>query len=394
MEATVIIIGSADIIKLGLVRSLGVKECKVIVIQLTNNTKYHIRKPLDYYSKYVSEYHFVRENNLICFLLEKYADEMNRPVLFALDDTSVYLLDKEYSRLNRFFYLSNINHQPEGIVRLMNKYVQKQFASNAGINTPKGWIIEYTDGDYKIPNDIEYPCFVKSLLCYYGAKGLQSRCDNKNDLTLFLKKSAIASQIPLIAEEFIPIEKEVGIIGLCFDGRCIVPAKLTKTESETGKGTVNGVTMIGNILPMNDNDIDFVPLQKFLTSLNYTGIINLDFIESKGKLYFLEANFRYAAYGYGLALADVNLPALYVDMIQGRNKDVSLTGVKRFFNEKIAAKTIIEGFLSWKQYRSMKNEADFCAIESKEDPVPYRHFIIRYTLSYINSRIMKCLSHR
>lgn len=394
MKATVIIIGRADIIKLGLIRSLGIAGCKVIAIQLMNNIlrKYHPQKPLDYYSKYVNAYHFVKQDNLVDFLLYKYADETNRPIIFTLDDTSVYLIDKAYNSLRNKFQLSNINQESEGIIRLMDKYAQKTLAGKAGLNVPKGWIIEYVNDGYIVPDDIEYPCFIKPMLCYHVAKGQQRRCDSKEDLMCFLKQSVTTPQIPLIAEQFIPIEKEIGVIGICFNGKCFVPAKLTKTESETGKGSVNGVTMIGNIVPINDKDADFYTLHKFLTSLNYTGIINLDFVESQGKQYFLEVNFRYAAYGYGLALANVNLPALYINMIHGEKIDAQLVGVKRFFNEKIAVYNVIGGFMAWKQYKAMRNEADFCAIESKDDSSPYIHFKIRYILLYIKSRIIKYLS--
>lgn len=391
VRATAIIIGSADIIKLGLIRSLGVVGCKIIAIHLVNTDlrKIYPYKPLDYYSKYVSAYHFVKRNELVDFLLKKYADETNKPILFTLDDASVYIIDEAYNRMENKFHFSNCRQEKEGIILLMDKNVQKTLAARAGLNVPKGWIIKWVNGSYNIPNDIQFPCFVKGMLCYYGTKKLQRCCNSESELKNLLKQNTSCFPYPLIAEQFIPNAKEIGVIGLCINGECIIPAKLEKVA---GKGSVNGVTMYGNLIPLDDKDVNFVPLRRFIKSLNYTGIINLDLIENNDKLYFLEANFRYAAYGYGLALADVNLPALYVDMINGESKNIKLTRVKRFFNEKIAAKNVIEGLLSWEQYKMMKNESDFCAIKSKDDPVPYRHFKVRYTLLYIKSRIKKHLS--
>ena len=71
----IIVIGSADVIKLGLIRSLGELGYKVISIHICKGRTLKI-KPLDYYSRYVSSYYFSNGNNLIDLLINKCTDEI------------------------------------------------------------------------------------------------------------------------------------------------------------------------------------------------------------------------------------------------------------------------------------------------------------------------------
>ena len=77
-----------------------------------------------------------------------------RPIVFALDDQSVSLIDSAYDRLSPHFTLPNVDQRQGGIVAMMNKMEQKRLAQQAGLNVPKGWEIPFVNGEYLIPSDI------------------------------------------------------------------------------------------------------------------------------------------------------------------------------------------------------------------------------------------------
>ena len=385
MKQTAIVIGKADGIKLGLIRSLGEYGCNVISIHIVTSSKVRV-KPIDYYSKYVSHYYFSTADDLIPLLVEKCSGGSCKPVLFPLDDKSVYMIDEAYNQLKVLFLIANVGHRERGIISLMDKFKQKELARKAGLKVAKGWIVPYTNGDFEIPEDIEYPCFVKGNLSYIVDKSNQKKCNNSEDLSYLLKKARVNSPYPLIVEEYIPAENEVGFIGVTANNECIIPAKVVKTS--VGKGTANGVTMCSKITPLSPDCNLVKSLKTFLLSMDYTGISNLDFIEYNGNLYFLEANFRYAAFGFAYQNAGVNLPALCVSMMTGTSSDNLSTVMDRdvsYFNEKIAITGVIEKNMSWKRYFELSKSSDCRLIASSDDPSPYRHFMLNSLLRYIKS---------
>lgn len=380
---TVIVIGSSDVIKLSLIRSFGELGYKVISIHLGNGRK-AIIKPLDYYSKYVCTYHFVTKSNLIDFLVKNCTDNDCKPVLFPLDDGSVYTIDQAHHLLEKHFYYANINHKEGGIVKLMDKSIQKAKASEAGLNVAKGWKIPYVNGGYIIPHEIEYPCFVKGELSYGGSKTLQRKCDNYEELLKLLDESSSTSKISLIAEEFLPVDKEIGIMGVSNENACIVPVMVEKTE--IGQGTSNGVTMQGRIVFTHETDKIIQSIKAFLKNIQYNGVSNFDFIESKGKLFFLEINFRYAAYGYGASSAGLNLTNMFVESFYEKKLGSTnpITNKELFiFNEKIGLHNVLERFITWSKYKSLKRDSDCLLVKSKEDPKPYRMFFISVGQRYV-----------
>lgn len=388
MKQSVIIIGKADVIKLGLIRSLGEIGCRIIVIQLMN-----VRprvKPLDYYSRYVDAYHFAKPENIVTRLIEKCTEQGQRPIVFALDDQSVCLLDSAYDQLSPYFTLPNIDQRQGGIVAMMNKMEQKRLAQKAGLLVPKGWEIPFVNGQYEIPSDIAFPCFVKGLIAYHNTKSLQRKCNDIQELKELLNKCSDSNHFPLMAEELVPIDNEVGVMAMSFETTQMVPAIIEKTA--VGKGTSNGVTLSANTIPLDDSNPYSHSLKRFLKSLRYTGIINIDFIQSHGHLYFLEVNFRYAAYGYAITCAGVNLPAILVRCLCGeKHEDLpkALQARKSFINEKIGLMNVVEGYMTYSQYRSIKRNVDFGIVTSQNDPSPYRHFFARFIFKYMMSKILK-----
>lgn len=380
-KPTIIVIGSSDIIKLSLIRTFGELGYKIISIHIGKKT---IIKPLDYYSSYISAYYFLNKDNLINFLIDNCTDKNIKPILFPLDDSYVYVIDKAHHLLDKHFFYANVNHKESGIVELMDKSIQKAKAIEAGLNVAKGWEIKYLNGDYIIPTEIEYPCFVKGELGYGGSKKFQRKCNNYKELRKLLDESLDSGKISFIAEEFLPIDKEIGFMGVSDENNCIVPVMIEKTE--IGQGSANGVTMQGKIEFTKEEDNVVQSIKTFLKNIQYIGISNFDFIESNGRLYFLEINFRYAAYGYGISSAGLNLPNLFVESVFGNkidNINVSANKELFIFNEKVGLKNVLERHISWSKYKSLLKESDFLLVKNKKDSGPYKMFYLSFAQNYI-----------
>lgn len=394
MKPTIIVIGSADVIKLGLIRSFGESGYKVISIQIVGANKFKM-KPLDYYSKYVSAYYFTKATDLVDLLIEKCRDDEQKPILMPLTDSMVYLIDQSLSKLSKYFIFPNINLQEGGITRLMNKVLQKKIAAEAGLNVPKTWEIPFDKGDFVIPDDIEYPCFVKGALNYKSKKQYQRKCSNLHELNDLLAICKRAGFYDLCAEEYLHIDKEVGVIAFSSQTECAIPAIVEFLEM--GKSPKGGISMRGKICPIN-NIVLIQAIKSFLAKTCYTGICNFDFIISKGKYYFVEVNFRYAAYGYGIFKSGVKVPEMIVCSLLGGDLGkyyTILNGNKTYFNEKVGLIDVMDGSITCKKYLEIKKQTDILMIADSLDPKPHNMLwtqIINYMNVFAIEKIKKIVA--
>ena len=390
-RSQVVVIGSADVIKLCIIRAVGTFGCDVDVVHLGKVSDKRI-KPVDYYSKYVRQYFLVHPDNLIQFLLEKYQNWDARIIIFTLDDHSTALIDNARDQLGQTFLFAHFDSgQP--ITTMMNKHILKEKASKVGMNIASGWPIPFEKGDFRIPDGIKYPCFVKGLQSNFNSKRVQCKCDNEQKLIHLLDSCKKYYPHPVYVEEFLPIERDFGVIGVCDGKKCIVPARADLLE--LGKGSTNGVSMLGKVSPFDKNTELYKQIESLLAELRYVGIFNFDFVESKGKIFFVELNFRFAAYGYGVFCAGVNLPAMFVkSLLQGEmNGDGSeATSIKKgyyYLNEKIGLTNVLEKSITWSKYRALKKQADFLLVNDSGDPKPYKMFKRTFVLKYIKKTIGK-----
>ncbi len=386
-QQTVIFIGKADGIKLGLIRCVGEYGYKVIDIYVINSGKPKV-KPVDYYSKYVSSYHFVKLKDLVRFLIEKCSEQGQKPILFPLDDKSVRLIDLSADELGNYFLFSRANNQYGGISNLMDKSLQKELAYQNGFNVAKGWVIPFVNGKYDVPDDIEFPCFLKGQNSYNSSKKFQKKCTNYEELHIFLNECLSNNPCSLLAEEYIEIDKEIGYIALSDGEKNIIPAEVELIE--IGKGTTHGVSYLGRINPLMENDELLTIIEKFIQKIGYIGICNFDFIYSHGTIYFSEVNFRFAAYAFGICKAGVNLPVLYINSLVGINDnklETSLHHNAYYFNEKIGLYNVLERFISWSEYKSLKKKSDYLMVKCKKDPKPYRFFLLTMGLKFLKKKL-------
>lgn len=397
MSQSIIILGSNPASRLALIRAVGeVEGCRVTVVNMVSHMPDKPYHAIDSYSKYVERVLFAMKfdaNGLGDLLLTQCCDNERKPIIMSIDDDSACLVDSIQDRLRNKFFVPHIQHRAGAIAHLMDKQVQKELARQFGFNVAKSWPIDFKDGKYEVPESVTFPCYVKGRLSYHSAKLHQKKCSTEKELTEWLKVIAKENPSPMLIEEFLDIKKEYGIIGYSDPQKVVLPGIVELLDG--GHGGHKGVSAFGRVNDFRLNEALKPQIKQMLKHIQLTGMFNIDFVEANGKWYFVELNVRYAAYGYAVCRAGVNLPAFQIYGMLSRDDSELPTQVKNGFcyvNEKVAFDDVMGGYRSWNSYCYLVKKADGCMIKNEEDPQPYRQFKRGMPMNYMKA-VIKRLIH-
>ena len=382
---------------LGLARTLGSNGYVIGVIRTGNSGGSGIKSlgsAPEKRSKYISRYYTAdsaEPNRLIGLLIERFGSSLDKPVLFPVDDIIAEMLDNHYNQLKDLFYLPNANNKQGEIVRLMDKGNQKQLAIKAGLRVPTGWTVKVADGQYILPEHITYPCFVKPETSFNGRKKYMGMCNNEAELRVILDKAAELTDCLMLVEEYISVEHEYCIVGLCNRENVCIPDIID--EAVMGHGLHAGVTCFGKIL---DPDVfsDFMRhLKRFLSEIGFQGLFTVDVLQSGNNLYFCELNMRMGASGIAVIMAGVNLAEMLANVLRGESiADYNLKcETISFANEKPLMNDYGLGYISWREYQKYIHKAEVRFIYSSVDKKPYYIYCLFVTRQFVK-RIIKQIS--
>lgn len=396
MKQKVIILGSNPMTRLSLIRSIGeAMECEITVVNMVHSLSGKKRKPVDCYSKYVSRCLYAQKYHaeaLCDLLLKECVDKTVKPVLLSVDDDSANLVDLSLDRLKEHFFCANVKGGQGQLSRLMNKQLQKELAVRFGFRVAKSWVIENRGGAYRLPDEVTFPCYLKGLESFHTMKARQGRFDSREKLEEALHQIASQYDCPMMAEEFIDIDKDLGVIGFCDGASCVAPAVVELLDS--GRGGHKGVSVFGLVRKEANGEDIIRRVTDFVSSIGLCGLFNMDLALSSGKLYFIELNLRFAAYGYAVTKAGVNLPAMFVNRLLTYPVDYrygETVTESYYINEKVALDDLIGGYRSLKAYRQLKQNASFGLMDTPSDPLPYKKLKREAPLMYIKSKIKRII---
>ena len=392
MALRAIIIGSNSATRLSLIRCVGAIEgCRVTIINMVFSLSGKLRRPLDAYSKYVDTVLYAKKfdaDGLASLLLQKCRIEGEKPIILSVDDDSASLIDTIQDCLKDDFYFSHINHQPGAIAALMDKTVQKALARQHGFNVAESWTVDLNGESYVIPSGITYPCYVKGRLSYHSAKQYQKRCDSRKELEEWLMLVADNNPSPLIVEQFLDITKEYGVIGYANSEAVFMPGLVDLVDG--GHGPHKGVSAFGVVDDFGSHMALKLQLERFVKALGLTGLFNVDIVEAGGQFYFVEINFRFAAYGNAVCQAGVNLPAMLLSHfwnLSDTEFDKGLNSPFSYVNEKVTVDDVIGMYRTWKSYNGLIKKADCRFVYDSNDIVPYRVFRRDAIIRFFKSKI-------
>lgn len=401
MQKEAVIVGHNYNSILGIARALGTEGYKILAIRtgvhfsrlFINN----IGKMPEAKSKYIISYKTASTKNddqVIDLLINQFASKEGKRILFPVDDRCAEIVDRHYNKLEPFYYLPNVNNQPNGIIKLMDKYYQKQLAKSVGLPVPEGWSVKIEKGKYIVPEDVTFPCFIKAEQPMGNRKKYMRKCDNYDELKKALDNVADYRDCVMLIEEFVEIEKEYGTVGMCNHGSVCIPGITEKTT--IGHGSQAGVTVCGKIHLPSDYEETYNKMKAMMAKTELQGLFDIDLYESNGVMYFNELNLRMGGEGVGTLVAGANLALMlaksFLTPTEEIDYDMTANSIT-FTNERPLSSDYGEGYISFKEYRNAIKNNDFRCVRAKGDQGPYFDYLLSFPKQFVRRIIRKSKSH-
>lgn len=324
------------------------------------------------------------DDALIQKLLEYAGKNDQKPVLFPTDDYTTSVMDMNRSVLEEHFIMPTIVGGGDGcLTNRMDKTIQAEMAREAGLLVPQEWIISLEE-KIQIPEDMVYPCFCKPIESVTGYKKEMAKCSNKKKLKEHLKRLKKAfPHRSILVQEFLKIENEIDLSGVCLDQEIIIPAIIKKWNVAQHE---KGVTLAGKVVSVDELGSDlYEKIVEMLRKFRYVGMFDMELNIVGDKIYFNEVNLRSGGPNFSYFRSGANLPALFVKEATGTRHTPEEEKVKvlgqSFVYEKVAWEDYMHGYMSKKALESRLKAADFTLLNYEEDPKPYQVFMRQMKLS-------------
>lgn len=293
----VIIIGGDHHNTLGVIRALGYKGIKPVVVLITKAEKNYIG-----HSKYILSLVKVEsEEGALKYLLENRADN-NGAVVIACSDGASSMLDLNRDKLKEYYSLPGTVIQGR-ITSVMDKQAMTELGKSVRFEVPNSWVV---DRDNPNVEDVSFPCITKPLLSITGQKSDIKICKSKEELLEALQ-NGFGQKYQV--QQFLDKDFEYQLIGLSLNqgeeiiipgcSRCIRPCP----------GTNTGFLHYEALDSINP---PIIACKRFIREVGYSGLFSLEFLRDKGgKDYFMEMNFRNDGNAICVTASGTNLPYLW-----------------------------------------------------------------------------------
>jgi len=377
---------------LGVIRSLGEAGYTVDLIAsvkkpgssvIASSSKY-VRKSVEVLSRKIQG---DTGDNILEALMEYARDNSGMKVLFPADDFTTSVVDRNREALNEYFVMP-VTKCGKSITECMDKTFQSVIAEKVGLLTPAEWNISLTE-EIKIPEDMIYPCFVKPVQSFAGHKTEMTVCYNKIQLHAhLLEMKSFYADRDVLVQEFLNIDKEIDLSGVCDDQKIMIPAVIEKTHIAEYE---RGVTMSGKLVATEELGETADKIIKMMQQFRYIGMFDMELNICGDKVYFNEVNFRSGGPNYSYQLNGVNIPDIFVKAVTGTAytpEEATMRQFgKTFVYEKVAWEDYIHGFMTKSEMHKCINEADYTLLANDNDENPGKIFFRRIRLSALKNRI-------
>ena len=381
-SSTVVVIGCNYSSNLCMARSLGQAGYSVEMVRVFQHKPklmglMRLLKP-EACSRYVTKYSECFANGepsrVAQFLMENAQD---KKLVVPTDDYNAAAIDESYDMLKEKYIMPNVADTQGSLCSLMSKETQMQLARRYGVETISSCLVTAQDGVFELPQGINYPCFIKPDVSKNSSKSYMKKCDSKEELSAALTSFSKGKKIDMIVEDYLEIDREYSLLGLCTKGKAVAPGLFVAQQG--GSGDRRGITLVGKMVDTEPYRKEIEQILRFVEKLDFEGLFDVDLIGTKdGKLHFIELNMRYGASGYAVTENGANLPGAFADyMLAGRQMPADLavkTTGTTFVSEKVMVEEYIKGPLSAGKVKQLIAQADVHFIKNDRDTAPYRHF--------------------
>lgn len=293
----IIIIGTSHHNTLSVIRCIGEVFGQVNLI-LIACAKSYVAK-----SKYVHSTIYLKDTEAL-YQWTEINKTYEKSIIISCSDGVSQFFDMHYEELCPYYEFFNAG--ANGIVtKYMNKQKQVELAKEVGFITPASAC--YTNMD-DVSAFSAFPCVVKPLQSYVGGKHIW-HCSNSIELQNIVRSVPIGTQVQV--QEQIENKHEIVLPGLITKNDIFIPGYILKHRDFLGGTTYSSVKKHN---PQTEQLVAYSA--KMLRKIGYVGLFGVEAIFNGEKYVFIELNLRNDATCYSLAVAGVNLPAMYVYSIE------------------------------------------------------------------------------
>ena len=174
-------------------------------------------------------------------------------------------------------------------------------------------------------------------------------------------------------EDYKKIDREFATLGFSDGKEVIIPGLLELLK--IGHRNHFGVAVQGRVFPVPGYEDLVGKFRDLVKEVGFSGIFDIDFFESEGKIYFCELNLRFGGSGFAFTKMGVNLPVMMMKSFRGESLDgmeKTITGKAIYFNERMAIDDWYFGYLTTEEFRKTRSESDIRFVEDAGDPMPQR----------------------
>lgn len=303
-----IVIGNDHYNTLGVVRSLGEEGISVYLILISDSKSFVAQ------SKYISKAYFVQQNvgELMKIIISLTQNANDNYFLIPTSDFAAKVLDDHFEQ----FATNVICPNALGKIGLFqNKQWMNEYAKKMGLLVPEQMVFSVNDSHDIIWNN--FPAIIKPVVSIEGKKSDILVVNDFSELKETVKAFQRNGYKRILIEEYIYGIKEhmVEILGYSRKNYNVeIAGVVSKIREYPIK---NGSTSFAELVKEHPG-LNIENVKKFVNSLKYYGIFDIEFKYANEKLYFIEMNFRNGAPSYILTQKGLNLPVCWI-----RNQSVN-----------------------------------------------------------------------
>jgi D-aspartate ligase len=377
-----VVIGSDHYNTLGVVRSLGENNIDIVLI-ITTTYRTFVEK-----SKYIKKYIKISENQdeilqaIICVL----SQDDRKAVLFPLSDITAKVLDDNRLDFDDKAIVPNVGGR---LSNLLNKYNMGNIAERSGMFIPKH--IQVSTFSPNLKGWDIYPAIIKPLKSIDGSKADISVVYTEDELANVIKHLSSSGYEKVLIEQYIWGDGThmIEIMGFVDKNKDVeIPCIVSKIREYPLK---NGSTSYAELVKHHDG-VYLDKIRSMVRNTGFFGIFDIELIYQEGKAYFIEMNFRNGAPAYGITLSGRNLA--YEFYCNACGLQIKNTGEQKYglmMCEHNDIKHVIDGSITYKQWRREYKMAEFKVFHSKNDPKPTRAYLFLLFIAYLKAGIRKFL---
>lgn len=349
----VLVIGANHHNTLSVIRALGINGVSSDLI-IIGDEKGAISK-----SKYVQNTYLLdKAYSLLSFLDNP---KLHNSIIFSCSDEVSSVLNDNLDKLRSLYHFFQCPIQGQ-LTILMDKFIQVQYANNAGFKVPLSK--KFNNQDPYIFKS--FPYVLKPLASIKGGKSIYI-IHNENDLSC--NELVNKSDIEFLVQEKINIKYEIVICGLSTPNKVIIPGYVKKHRE------VLGGTTYSTIYDISTLPDDVVHCAKELVrSMEYEGLFGIECAYDGKDFIFIEINLRNDATTYSLAVAGSNLIyAYYLDKMGLLYEHVVNNNIKKIkcMVEFKDFHKVLQGEVSLFKWIYQRKTAECLYYYNKDDIAPY-----------------------